>query len=403
MTNEASTNVVAGDQTPATNEPKVIQTDAGAKDGLTKCPKCGATEVSLNKKTAQLRCHFCKHEWKAENVAEAFGFEDTRDIVGTVVGSGSQDIVPSTDEVMTFKCSACGAEVIIDTAHSTQAKCHWCRNMLSMNQQIPNGAVPDMILPFKLPKEEAQSKITAFVKKRMFFAHPKFKKEFTTENIMGVYLPYMVVDASGHSKMSGQGEHETRAYWVGSGDNRRRKYDADVYDVKREFDIAINGLTVESSSDKLNQNTAINTNNIINSIMPFDVSNSVKYDSNYLNGYSSEKRDSNISDIEPLVNIQLQDVARYKANDTLSHYDRGVRWDTEQTDIKGKRWMAAYLPVWLYSYYEKKKDGKDFLHYAAVNARTGETMGSIPINKPKLFAVSCVVEILGIIAFLLLV
>ena len=44
---------------------------------------------------------------------------------------------------MTFKCTGCGAEVVIDTNHSTQARCHWCRNKLSMNQQVPNGAVPD--------------------------------------------------------------------------------------------------------------------------------------------------------------------------------------------------------------------------------------------------------------------
>jgi hypothetical protein len=40
------------------------------------------------------------------------------------------------------------------------------------------------------------------------------------------------------------------------------------------------------------------------------------------------------------------------------------------------------------------------LHYVAVNARTKETMGSVPIHMPKLFLVSFLVEILGIIAML---
>ena len=31
-------------------------------------------------------------------------------------------------------------------------------------------------------------------------------------------------------------------------------YDADLYNVEREFDLTINGLTVESSADKLNKN-----------------------------------------------------------------------------------------------------------------------------------------------------
>ena len=57
------------------------------------------------------------------------------------------------------------------------------------------------------------------------------------------------------------------------------------------------------------------------------------------------------------------------------------------------------MPVWLYSYQQVKGD-KKILHYVAVNARTKETMGSVPIHMPKLIGVSFVVEILGIIAML---
>ena len=38
----------------------------------------------------------------------------------------------------------------------------------------------------------------------------------------------------------------------------------------------------------------------------------------------------------------------------------------------------------------------------AVNARTKETMGSVPIYIPKLFGISCLVEILGILISLLI-
>lgn len=39
-----------------------------------------------------------------------------------------------------------------------------------------------------------------------------FRKEFTTDNVMGVYLPYMIVDANTHANLKGQGEHETRRW-----------------------------------------------------------------------------------------------------------------------------------------------------------------------------------------------
>ena len=281
----------------------------------------------LNVATGNLRCNFCRHEWQSTNMNEAFGLDQgIGELRGVVMGSGSADIIPSTEVVMTFKCSACGAEVVIDTDHSTQARCHWCRNTLSMNQQIPNGAVPDMVLPFKLPKEEAVRKIAEFVGKRKFYAHKRFRAEFNPENVMGIYLPYMVVDVNARAHFRGQGEHQTRSYTVKVGDRDERRYDADLYDVERAFDLHVNDLTVESSSQRLDQ-TSSNTNNIINSIMPFDVEHAVQYDSNYLAGFTSERRDTNVERLAPIVHTQSQDIARHQALKTLGHYDRGVRWD----------------------------------------------------------------------------
>lgn len=383
---------------------RVINTDDGAKDGLAKCARCGATEISLNVATGLLRCGFCRFEWSTDNAVDAFNLNvDISALTGTLVGSGSSDIVPSTEEILTFKCTACGAEVVIDTNTSTQARCHWCRNTLSMNQQVPNGAVPDMILPFKVEKASAVEKIAHFVGKRKFFAHPTFRAEFNAENVMGVYMPYMVVDINAHARLEGEGEHQTRSYTVKVGDNDQRRYDADLYSVAREFDIHVNDLTVESSSDRLDQNTSQNSNNIINTIMPFDVENSVRYDSNYLSGFTSERRDSNLDQLAPIAHTQAEDIARHKVNSTLAFYDRGVRWSSEKVDVHGQRWVSAYLPVWLYSYQQRKSNGKTFLHYVAVNARTGETMGSVPVHQSRLLLVSGAVQLVGTVIGLVLV
>lgn len=380
----------------AADEPVTKKTAVNEVGGQNKCPKCGATDISLNVNKGLLRCNFCRHEFEPEKAEDEK--PDLNKLEGTIIGSGAQDIIAGTDEVMTFKCSSCAAEVVIDTAQATQARCHWCRNTLSIQQQIPNGAVPDVVLPFKVKKEEAKADIEKFVGSRKFFAHPQFKKEFCADNVMGVYLPYMVVDVNAHATLAGQGEHEVRRYTRGEGKNRETLYDADLYDVEREFDIVVDGLTVESSADKLNNKGNNKTNNIINSIMPFDTENGVKWNANYLKGYTSEKRDTNVEQLKGIVNTQTKDIARYKANDTLKHYDRGVQWTDEHLDVKGERWKAAYLPVWLYSYHQKTKN---LLHYVAVNARTKETMGSIPIHTPKLLGVSALVEVVGVILWII--
>jgi len=367
---------------------KVIETNEGVQDGQNKCPKCGATCIKLNVDSALLRCSSCRYEFTPER---AIGPDtDLSRLEGKTVGSGTSDIAADAESIITLKCAYCGAEVVIDTNESAQARCHWCRNTLSINQQIPNGSVPDMVLPFNMAKGNAEAEIQKFVNKRKFYAHPTFKKEFCTENIMGVYLPYMVVNKNTHAAFSGQGERLIKEYTF---DNEDR-YDADVYDVTCEFDMVIDGLTIVSSVGKRDR-TSDRTNNIINAIKPFDHENCVKWNANYLRGFASEKRDTNIEDLQSSVEMKARDIARHNANEILPEYDRGMNWSKEELNIKGQQWKAAYLPIWLYSYQQLKSGGRNLLHYVAVNARTAKIMGSVPINKLKLFAVSAIIQILA--------
>ncbi|WP_435299970.1 TFIIB-type zinc ribbon-containing protein [Timonella sp. A28] len=387
---------------PQPEDPTVINTGNGGTDGFVKCERCGSTDVGFSVTKALLFCKYCRHEWQSENAVDAYQLNSPiSELVGIHIGSGSAALIPGTDQVMTFKCSGCGAEVVIDTQHALQSRCHWCRQTLSVQEQIPNGAVPDAVLPFALPKEAAVQRIKEFVNKRKFFALRKFKAEFNAENVIGVYLPYMIVDINAKMSLGGVGEVKLRSYRVGSGDDARTVYDADVYQISRQFDLHIDDLTVESSFDKGNINNRTNTNNIINAIMPFDTQNIVKFDPNYLAGFSSEKRDTNVEDLSDLAALQASDVGRSLAHHTLQRYDRGVRWEQERFNVVGERWISAYLPVWIYSYYHKKSSGQALLHYIAVNGRTGETMGSVPINTKRLLVASAIAQLIGTIAFVL--
>ncbi len=364
------------------------------KNGANRCPNCGATDVSLDTKSGKLKCKFCRTLFKPEKSANARGGVDK--LKGRTVGSGAADIIPSEKIIVTLKCPACGAEVVINTDEVLSARCHWCRNILSINEKMPNGAVPDLVLPFKTEKSVAEENIREFVKKRRFFAHPTFKKEFAPENVMGVYLPYMVVDVNAHAKMSGEAEHLIRKYSRGSGNSRRTYYDAEAFKVTRNFDLLVDDLTIESSSKRLQQDVRSNTNNVINAIMPFDTENCVDWNPNYLHGFASERRDTNVDDLAKQLKLQVGDIARYKVKETMTYYDRGAKWESEEIEAKGSMWKAAYLPVWLYSYLEDNGKTK-MLHYVAVNARTGETMGSVPINKARLLLLSGILEFFGIV------
>ena len=349
------------------------------------CPKCGSTEIQLRPSAGKLICLFCRHEWDEVRLDTTVQNGDLTQLTGTTVGSGAADIDTGAGSLVTMKCGGCGAEVVVNTAEQMGARCHWCRHVLTVNEQVPNGAVPDAVLPFSLTHDAAVAKIREFAGKRRMFADRAFLRDFKPENIVGVYMPYMVIDANASADVAGTGEIKTREYTRGSGDDKHTVYDADIYQLQRHIDFTVDDLTIEASVERSKMDAKVNTNNIINTILPFDTENAVKWNANYLTGFTSEKRDQDVSAMVPHLEDQLLSIARSQLAPSISQYDRGVRWERERIEVHGTRWLSMYLPVWLYSYYYEK-GGKAMVHYIAVNGRTGEVMGSVPVSKPRLLA-----------------
>ena len=384
--------------------PRTIDTSAGGlRNGANRCPSCGGSDIGHQVGTDLLTCGHCRHAWQAERVEEAFGLgAGIGQLEGTVVASGARQIAAGAASLMTFHCTGCGAEVTINTDNALAARCHWCRHVFGINEQVANGAVPDAVLPFRVTREEAVAHIGAFVRKRRFFARKAFKREFTPGNVVGVFLPYLIVDAHASADLDGRGEVQTRRHTTGSGGNKKTLYDADVYAVQRHIDFTVDDLPLESSRQRGNLDTRTNTNHIINSILPFDTKNAVKWDASYLAGMSSEKRDLDIAQLRPRLEDQLLSIARAQVESSTGKYDRGVCWQHEDVRLHGTRWVSMLLPVWLYSWSQPGSNG-DMLHYIAVNGRTGETMGSVPVQRWKLLLASLVVGALAEVPFLMLV
>jgi DNA-directed RNA polymerase subunit RPC12/RpoP len=368
-------------------------------DGVNRCPKCGSTEIQLRPAAGMLICLFCRHEWSEARLDETIANGDLTTLTGTTMGSGASDIDTAADSLITMKCAGCGAEVVVNTEAQMGSRCHWCRHVLTVNEQVPNGAVPDAVLPFKITHDDAVARIDAFAGKRRMFAHRAFLRDFEPDNIVGVYMPYMVVDSRASADIAGLGEIQTRRYTRGSGNDKETYYDADVYEVQRHVDFTVDDLTIESSAERAYIDASSNTNNIINTILPFDTENAVKWNASYLTGYTSEKRDQDVAHLVPVVENQLLSIARSQVESSVDRYDRGVRWERERLEVHGTRWVSMYLPVWLYSYYHEE-GGKGMVHYIAVNGRTGEVMGSVPVSHPRLLAAAAavggIIEILAI-------
>lgn len=389
---------------PATPPQQTVNTENQAlTDGVNRCPRCGSTEIQLRVSTGMLICLFCRYEWAESRMEPVFAGEVPLDqLTGTTVASGATDISPEVSGVITLKCAGCGSEVVVNTAEAMSARCHWCRHVLTINEQVPNGAVPDAVLPFSITRDDAVRRIREFAGSRRMFAHKRFRDEFAPENVMGVYLPYLVVDGNASADIYGYGEIQTRRYTRRHGDNEVTYYDADVYQVSRHVDFTVDDLTIESSAERANMNAFVNTNNVINTILPFDTKNAVRWNANYLVGFTSERRDQDVSQIQPALEDQLLSIGRSQVERSVAPYERGVRWEAEQLAVHGTRWVSMYLPVWLYSFYQEE-NGRPLVHYIAVNGRTGETMGSVPVAKGRLILAALTVgTVLEVIAVMML-
>lgn len=383
--------------------PSISTENTRLQDGVNRCPKCGATEIELRPERAKLICLFCRHEWAEAQIEPDLGGDgDLKELRGTIIASGAADIDPEIAGVLTMKCSGCGSEVVVNTAEAMSARCHWCRHVLTVNDQIANGAVPDAVLPFSITREQAVGLILDFAGKRKMFAHSGFRKGFTTDNVMGVYLPYMIVDSNVSAEIYGHGEVGLRSYTRREGDRQELLHDADVFEIQRHVDFTVDDLTIESSAERANLNTFVNTNNVINSILPFDTKNAVRWNASYLTGFTSEKRDQDVSALVPVVEDQLLSIARSEVSSSIRKFNRGVRWESERLEVHGTRYVSMYLPVWLYSYYQQKR-GHAMVHYIAVNGRTGETMGSVPVSQGRLMtaAIGTGVAVEGVVIALL--
>ena len=347
------------------------KTAARAKAEVHRCPHCGSSDVALEAAQGKLKCHYC-HTVFEPKVDNALG--GVKSLAGETVGEGAEDIIPGEDIILTLKCPSCGAEVVVNATDDLSVECHWCRHILTIEHKIKNGAVPDLVLPFKITKADAEQKMRDYVM-RFADVNPDFKSMFDPSKIIGVYFPYLIVDVNAHWNSIGDGERTVS--------NRPTPpYRVETYEVTREFDIFVDDLTVESSSNRLNQDTFVNSNNVINAILPFDTENAVAWDANYLRGYASEKRDVNLRAVKEVVALQSGDIARRKAKEATSEYDRGVHWQREHLGIKGTKWKSAYLPVWIYSWRRPESTGDKRIYYIALNARTGEVVGDIPLGMP---------------------
>lgn len=318
---------------------------------VVKCDNCGANMV-FDVASGALKCPYCSSSGAIE--AEAAIAE--RDYF-SYIGKGDVE-----ETGISYLCKNCNAHTYFsefETAHN----CPFCGAACILDaDQIP-GLKPDSLLPFKVTKEEASECGKKWIKGKLF-APSKAKKQFSVDNIRGVYSPCFSYSSNTASTYNGQlGKHYTVT--VGSGKNRHTEVRTRWFNVSGNYDKYFPNVLIESSKT-LNQRQ-------MDKLGPFDIGNAKEYKKEFLAGFSAERYDNSLENCFKIAEGKMTEEIK---RGILSRYSYDVvGYLNVNTRYLSVRFRHILMPLWVCGFYFKTK-----LYNFFVNGRTGRSTGKSPVS-----------------------
>ena len=170
-----------------------------------KCPACTAP-LRYAQDTGRLECDYCGSSYTVEE-AEAFSEEKQKqaeeafqkEAEAAKADAGQWDAPEAQGDwgadaahLKTYHCPSCGAELICDEA-TAATSCPYCGNNTIITGQFTGALKPDLVIPFKVGREEALSALRAHYKGKRLLPK-RFSDENHIQEIKGVYVPFWLFD-----------------------------------------------------------------------------------------------------------------------------------------------------------------------------------------------------------------
>lgn len=358
------------------------------------CESCGA-DLEFHIGDQALRCKYCGHVKQIVIDTEASVQEQDfhamlarlsdwrQQSAAKKVESGDADRAGDSTTRNELRCDSCGGNVeFIGTL--TSSHCPYCGSPVQLENahKCEERRIPvDGVLPFQIPREDAQRNLAQWVDSR-WFAPNKFRRQGAHGKFNGVYLAYFTFDSMTFTSYSGQrGEH----YWVtvGSGKNQRREMRTRWYPASGRFQRFFDDVLVLA-------NTGLNRKFML-ALEPWPLLKVVPFNQQMLAGLMARTYD-----------VELDECFREGRQriDSALHTEvcQRIGGDTQRVHSVNSRYEAItfkhlLLPVWLLAYRYHDKTYQVF-----VNAATGEVQGERPYSVWKiLFAILVGAIVSGVI------
>lgn len=341
------------------------------------CKNCGGM-MKYNPKSQNLKCENCGNEIELPKKIS---------LVRHVLSEYEYNLKKIPEEKTTvIQCESCGATIELSSEKSS-TNCPYCGSNIVVSEKIMSILEPDGLRPFLIEQKEVKMIFSNWIKKR-WFAPNALKNLYQTGKIMGIYLPYWSFDNNAECD-----------YFAEGGIDRTEEYEEDGKTYTRTITdwYPVSGNIQNEFIDVVVPGTRSLQRKLLNKLPEFSVESTIKFNSGYLAGFSSEVFKVPMRDgYEQAKNVMRNTLESLVSSDVLRNYDhvRGIRMNVSWYN---EYYRLLMLPVYSTSYLYDKK-----VYQVVINGENGAITGEYPKSVIKIALAILAGIIIAIIIYNLL-
>ena len=260
-----------------------------------------------------------------------------------------------------YICKSCGAEIITDGT-TAATHCPYCDNEVIITEKLTGALKPNGVIPFKLDKSGIKQKIQEFCKGKKLLPND-FLSQQLIDKVQGVYVPVWLFDGKLDGTISFDGTTSS-SYTTGN----YRYTEVSHYLIECDGGMAFSRVPVDGSAKM--------DDDLMNSIEPYDYSQIVPFDGQYLSGFLADRYDKGPDESIPTASARMMNSAVNAFRGAVPNYSITLR--NNGLNLYDPSVKYVLLPVYIFNY---KYNGN--LYRFAMNGQTGKLVGELPIDKGK--------------------
>ena len=334
------------------------------------CPSCTGP-LHFDGASGKLLCDYCGSLFTVEEIEKQYGKKLDAAALGASAAKPAAEETPwdfdaagsdwgeEAAHLISYNCPSCGAELICEET-TAATSCPYCGNPTVVPGQFTGMLKPDLILPFKLSREDAIGALRKYYQGKKLL--PKsFKDENHIEEVKGIYVPFWLFDGTAEADLqfSATQVHVHRQ-------GNKEITETDHFQVRRAGSVEFRRIPVDGSKKMPDAH--------MDAIEPFDYTALKTFSAAYLPGFFADKYDMTAEDCAERADRRAAATTEDILRDTVTGYSSVVKTGGSVSLRRGEV-QYALLPVWMLA---TRWHGNSYLF--AMNGQTGKLIGDLPVS-----------------------